>query len=622
MRSGYITFFLLFICSTIVRAQATLPNNVLTTLRPSHPRLLVRSLKDFDDLKAAIPKDEFLRHCNRVVMHNADSLLKEDAVKYVLNNQLGGQLLEVSRTLYRRIYILAMAYRLTGDKKYADKAWENLHAASQFPDWNPWHFLDVSEMMHGFAIGYDWLYDVWTPEQRKIIKQAIIDKGLSRAYMVYHEMLSHQLVEWPKSNSNWNQVCSGGIGLAALAVADEEPILCNYLIRQAIEHIPATMKKLQPDGATEEGPGYWKFGTQYNVALIASLETALGSDFGLSQIPGFSKTGKYFLAMGSNKGRPFDYADCWTDHIQAPELFWFAKKYNQPLLASYQIKNAENNVLEMLWYDPAIKGGDELPRDNYFRAAEVATLRSNWSDPNAWFVGFKAGSNTANHGHLDIGDFVIERNGKRWAMDLQHDTYDLPGYFDVLTGQRWTYYRLKAEGHNTLVIDPDLQPDQNPKAKCTISKFKSTPSGSFGVMNITDAYAGKLTSLKRGVALQGKNGVVVQDELVTNNPLKDVYWFTQTPASVLLSADKKTAILTIGSDHLKVQIASGPKDALFEVLSATPLPTTPHPPAQNENKGISRLTIHLKNVTSTTLTVTFKDMDDNSTTAITPLKNW
>jgi len=31
-----------------------------------------------------------------------------------------------------------------------------------------------------------------------------------------------------------------------------------------------------------EGPGYWTYGTTYNVLLVAELESALGSDFGLS----------------------------------------------------------------------------------------------------------------------------------------------------------------------------------------------------------------------------------------------------------------------------------------------------------------------------------------------------
>ena len=51
-------------------------------------------------------------------------------------------------------------------------------AAAAFEDWHPPHFLDTAEMTNAVAIGYDWLYDVLTPEQRATLKTAIIEKGL------------------------------------------------------------------------------------------------------------------------------------------------------------------------------------------------------------------------------------------------------------------------------------------------------------------------------------------------------------------------------------------------------------------------------------------------------------
>ncbi|WP_456331116.1 hypothetical protein [Fervidibacter sacchari] len=41
-----------------------------------------------------------------------------------------------------------------------------------------------------------------------------------------------------------------------------------------------------------------------------------------------------------------------------------------------------------------------------------------------------------------------------------------------------------------------------------------------------------------------------------------------------------------------------PKDACFAVMDAKPLPTSPNPSGQNPNKGIRKLAVNLKDVTS------------------------
>ena len=59
-------------------------------------------------------------------------------------------------------------------------------------------------------------------------------------------------------------------------------------------------------------------------------------------------------------------------------------------------------------------------------------------------------------------------------FDLGADDYNMPGYFSTgANGPRWNYYRLRAEGHNIIVLNPGLQPDQNPLASAKITKFST-----------------------------------------------------------------------------------------------------------------------------------------------------
>jgi len=366
------------------------------------------------------------------------------------------------------------------------------------------------------------------------------------------------------------------------------------------------MKHFAPDGAWNEGPGYWSYATRYNVAIIASLQSALGTDFGLSNIEGFSKTGMFPLYNNSPINKSFNYADGEDGKITAAQLFWFAKQFNQPAVAKYLYQFKPADPFSLLWYDASlVKSDKSLPPDVYFRESEVAVLRSGWNDSLATYVAFKAGDNKANHSHLDLGSFILDALGVRWIFDLGADDYNIPGYFSTgAQGQRWTYYRTRAEGHNTLVINPGNQPDQDPLASAKLIQFQSQPSTSFGIMDLTPAYASQSVSVKRGIALMdNRRSVMVEDE-ISNKNASDVYCFAHTHATVELSKDGRTATLSENGKKYQATILS-PADAKFTVMPAEPLDSSPRPKENNPNKGVQKLSIHLPSVTNTRITVVF-----------------
>ena len=94
--------------------------------------------------------------------------------------------------------------------------------AAAFPDWNPAHFLDTAEMTNALAVGYDWLFDFLSVEDRATIRKAIVDKGLKPGMAVYANK-----GWWTTATHNWSQVCNGGMTAGALAIADEEPELAR-----------------------------------------------------------------------------------------------------------------------------------------------------------------------------------------------------------------------------------------------------------------------------------------------------------------------------------------------------------------------------------------------------------
>ncbi|MBN1672191.1 MAG: heparinase II/III family protein [Kiritimatiellae bacterium] len=586
-------------------SPVTLPANILATLTPGHPRLLVRD--NFAAAKALIRNHEAAAGWYARVKRGADGTLTRPASTYQIPD--GKRLLNVSRRVKARVYELAFAYVVERDARYLERLWTELEGAAAFQDWNPRHFLDTAEMTHAFAIAYDWLYDAWSPERRRAIREAMIRLGLTPALAGYRGEGGRK-AWWARGWNNWNQVCNGGIGTGALAIADEEPALAAEILRHACEGIQIPMRHYAPDGAGTEGVGYWSYGTSYNLLFLASLESALGTDFGLSRIEGFDRTGDHPLYMAGAGYQGFNFADCGRTRTAHPQHFWLARRFGRPQYAWYRSTylsgpRARGEVLDILWFDDSGKAFDPatLAPDKHFRRAECASMRSSWTDPDAWILGIQAGDNRdlGGHRHLDLGTFILDAFGQRWALDLGSERQTYLSHQHSF--KRWEFYRIRAEGHNTLVIDPRAGPDQAPGAVAPIVQFESSPARAVAVVDLTQAYSNQAQKVHRTFEMLARKQVVVSDEIVARAPAQ-IWWFMHTQAQIELSADQRTATLRQKDKELTARLAT-PPDATFQVMDAVALPGSPNPDIQKANKGVRKLAIRLTDVKNVRLSVRF-----------------
>lgn len=555
-------------------AEVPTEETVLATLRPGHPRLLVLA-EDMARIEELIATDATARGYRDALVRSGQKILAEPPVERVL---IGPRLLDMSRRALERVYTLALLYRLDGNRQWAERATREMLAAAAFSDWNPAHFLDVAEMTHALAIGYDWLYGTLSEADRATIAVAIVEKGLRPAEREYQRPTF-----WVNATHNWNNVCNGGIATGALAVAEEAPDLARRLLVRAITGLPRALASYAPDGAWAEGPGYWGYATKYTVLAFGVLRSALGTDFGLSELPGLAEAGLFRLQGVGPTKLFFNFADASERSGGEPALFWLARRYDNPTLAwgAREAAGGQGSARDLLWYDPRGDRGDlaRVGLDSRYTATHLAFFRSSWHDPNALYVGFKGGDNGANHAHLDLGTFVLDALGQRWALDLGPDDYNLPAYFGK---ERWNYYRLRTEGHNTLTLDGR---NQEPKAVAPLVAFRSSPDAAFAIADLSAAYAPSgATALRRGIALlPGRERVLVQDEIAAGRPV-EVVWALHTKAEAAVDGDG--ARLTQGGATLHARILA-PEGARFAVEEVNiPAPQRPAP-------GVRKLVVRL-----------------------------
>lgn len=89
---------------------------------------------------------------------------------------------------------------------------------------------------------------------------------------------------------------------------------------------PKALSAYGPDGGYPEGFHYWGYGTSFQVLLIAVLESALGTDAGLSEYPGFLESARFMEFMTAPSGEYFNFSDAVNGVRCNMMMFWFAKK--------------------------------------------------------------------------------------------------------------------------------------------------------------------------------------------------------------------------------------------------------------------------------------------------------
>jgi hypothetical protein len=344
-----------------------------------------------------------------------------------------GPILTAARALQNRVYVLSLYYLVESqldptnsklplalNQIYGEL--QNAQTWGQNPgEWDTNNQLDLAEMAHAYAIGYDWCYSGWTPAQRAFLVNTISKQALAEddGGDGNTHRKGNQLAAWPFTDpveGNWGIVCNGGAALGALAILGDETT----------------------------GP----------------------------------------------TGLTFNFSDSEASNYDLPAQHYLGLKYNEPLY-SYPENTPTDETghypTDMLWFDSRVVApGSTTPLSTYYSNSGVISLRSAWGNPNALFAGIKAGYNAnvtpygSSHEMMQLGGFVFDALGVRWAEDLGADlaNYGTP-YFNTNAttagnpGNRWQFYRCRSEGNNTLVINPTLDGGQYTKGTASITNFES-----------------------------------------------------------------------------------------------------------------------------------------------------
>jgi len=557
---------------------------------PPHPRLLATDA-DFARIRSAVTTPGPLHDTYLLLLETAE---REYAAPPFPREVIGRRLLGTSRNALRRITHFAMAYRLTGDKKWAARAEQEMLSVAAFSDWNPSHFLDTAEAATGVALGYDWLYDTLSPDTRRTLRKALVTLALTPG--------DNDKNGWRRTATpnNWLQVCEAGLTLAALAVAEDNPDLAWRTIERAQRSVPKIFSTYEPDGAYVEGTLYWDYGTTYHVILIEALRSATGSAGPLAENRAFLQSARVMNLLTGPTGLFFNYGDSREERMFSAAMYWFARETNQPGLVTTE----HTRMRDLLHNAPA--SSDNVPFPSRFLALSLlwmpagpapaaAALPASWSTqgpnplgvfrngegPASLFAAIKGGKPRLSHAHMDSGSFLLDLGGVRWTTDLgipSYNTIEQAG-IQLFGKDRWKVYALNASSHSIPLID-DVQPDD--QATATLPEFSAETQTA--TLNLTPLYAKQAKSLRRTLRVTSPNTIELRDTLAGAQPGARYRFSWMTRAAV--TTDAAGATFRLKGKILRLDVTA---DAPFELVNED----VSQPPAAYDAKqpGLRRVSV-------------------------------
>jgi len=528
------------------------------TTQPAYPSIpnpwLFFSSADISSLQQFVSTNSEANEVYNRIFDRARKMIDPYSQFYVDPEDLGSF---NGTTLSYWLESMGIVYVISGNEDYGTHGAAVMAAAANEVVLTP---SNRAMMMRAFAVGYDWMAEAATTQQRSDVESAC------RGYILNMLAAAAENPPWIPYH-NYMGYDLGAAGCLALAIKHAYPSEAPNWIADFEYYADLWLDEgFGPEGAYVEGAYYGTWGMKNLMLFAKALERSGGTD--LFSHPHLQNAPHYY-AMSMLPGEGFFDArnDAYYIGTYYPTMLCLAGAQNSSLAKwIWNQSGGSESAFVLVWGHAAdgVSASDPVqagePLAEYFTDRGLCIWRTGWGIDDAMFSIEAGPYHYITHSQADRGHFTFYSMGHYWAIDSGYGNKQHPQSND------------QGVAHSLVLVNDKSQAlcGQGLGVDGEVLSYMDASDYGYAVIDSTDAYnraTGEdpglgLTHAQRGALfIKPSNGapayVVILDD-ITDGMTNKFTWVMQ--ADSLMTYDIETDGYTLTPEHLIDTYAYTPDD--------------------------------------------------------------
>lgn len=369
--------------------------------------------------------------------------LLQDADKEYQINVKPDEALGYNATVCKLVRAKFFAFLITQEEKYFQSGRKLLIDYLKRLNFvkTAFYYYNHGEMLYSTALAYDWAYDRFTDEEKKLMRDRMdfFAHTMQTGYPPFAQHITYGHGNGAQSHSY--------LPAWAIAIYDEDPVPYRYCAYRVLE-------QLVPQRVMEFSSGRHAEGAAYAVGrfkgdLFSALHYKMFNAGKPVFHPGIDDVYMHFIYNTLPDGSHFNNGDNWTDRGNSAFCAALAAAHSgNPYYVRHMLDVAKTKGYEatpeqlLAWFDPHVKPAEsyqKLPLTRYQKGVfSSMNMRTGWNTAfaaNDAVLEFNAKEfNLAGHAHRDTGTFQIWYRGLLAGDIGQYKIFGVP--YDAGFGKR------------------------------------------------------------------------------------------------------------------------------------------------------------------------------------------